>query len=54
MAALEQLDEDYKLNPITQPKLDVEAIELPDDGPDDVRDGRRGPARLPAARLQGA
>ena len=33
MAALEQLDEDYKLNPITQPKLDVEAIELPDEGP---------------------
>ena len=33
MACLEQLDEDYKLNPITQPELDVEAIELPDDGP---------------------
>ena len=33
MACLEQLDEDYKLNPISQPELDVEAIELPDDGP---------------------
>ncbi|HEX8201295.1 MAG TPA: trigger factor [Isosphaeraceae bacterium] len=33
MACLEQLDEDYKLNPIAQPKLDVEAIELPDEGP---------------------
>ena len=33
MASLEQIDEDYKLNPITQPKLDVEAIKLPDDGP---------------------
>ncbi|AGA26874.1 trigger factor [Singulisphaera acidiphila] len=33
MACLEQIDEDYKLNPITQPQLDVEAIELPDDGP---------------------
>ena len=33
MASLEQIDEDYKLNPITQPKLDVEAIALPDDGP---------------------
>jgi trigger factor len=33
MAALEQLDEDYQLNPITQPQLDVEAIELPDEGP---------------------
>jgi len=33
MAALEQLDEDYKLNPITQPNLDVETIELPDEGP---------------------
>jgi len=33
MASLEQIDEDHKLNPITQPDLDVEAIELPDDGP---------------------
>ena len=33
LAALEQLDEDYKLNPITQPDLDVASIELPDDGP---------------------
>ncbi len=33
MAALEQLDEDHKLNPITQPDLDIGAIELPDEGP---------------------
>jgi len=33
MTSLEQLDEDYKLNPISQPELDVAAIELPDDGP---------------------
>jgi trigger factor len=33
MAALEQLDKDYDLEPINQPKLDLEAIELPDDGP---------------------
>jgi trigger factor len=33
MAALEQLDADYKLNPISQPELDVQAIELPDEGP---------------------
>jgi len=33
VAALEQLDEEYKLNPITQPDLDPEAIELPDEGP---------------------
>src|SRR4051794_12616507 len=33
MAALEQLDEDYKLNPITQPDLDVKTIKLPDEGP---------------------
>jgi trigger factor len=33
MAALEQLDEDYKLNPITQPQLDVAAIAIPDEGP---------------------
>ena len=33
MSALEQLDEEYKLNPITQPNLDLEAIQLPEDGP---------------------
>jgi len=33
MAALEQLDSDYKLKPITPPKLDVAAITLPEDGP---------------------
>jgi trigger factor len=33
MECLEQIDEDYELNPIAQPKLDVEAIDLPDDGP---------------------
>jgi trigger factor len=33
MASLQQIDEDYNLNPITQPKLDLEAIVLPDDGP---------------------
>jgi trigger factor len=35
MASLEQLDEDYQLDPITQPQLDVAAIELPEDGPMD-------------------
>jgi len=29
MACMEQLDEDYKLNPISQPNFDVEAIDLP-------------------------
>ncbi len=33
MASLEQLDEEHKLNPISQPNLDIDAIELPDDGP---------------------
>jgi trigger factor len=33
MASLEQIDQDYDLNPIIQPKLDVEAIVLPEDGP---------------------
>ena len=33
MASLEQIDKDYELDPITQPKLDVAAIELPEDGP---------------------
>ena len=33
MSSLEQIDEDYKLEPITQPRLDVEAIEIPEKGP---------------------
>jgi trigger factor len=33
MSSLEQIDKDYKLEPITQPQLDVAAIELPEDGP---------------------
>ena len=33
MAAWNSSTTDYKLNPITQPELDVEAIELPEDGP---------------------
>jgi len=33
MASLEQIDADYKLNPIAQPQLDVETIELPEEGP---------------------
>jgi trigger factor len=33
MTALEQLDEDYDLDPIAPPSLDIEAIELPDEGP---------------------
>ena len=33
MSSLEQIDQDYKLEPITQPQLDVEAIEIPEKGP---------------------
>jgi trigger factor len=33
MSSLEQIDEDYKLDPITQPRLDVDAIEIPEKGP---------------------
>ncbi len=33
MSSLEQIDKDYELDPITQPQLDVAAIELPKDGP---------------------
>jgi trigger factor len=32
-SALEQLDSEYKLRPLTPPKLDVAAIALPDEGP---------------------
>jgi len=33
MACMEQLDEEYKLNPITQPNLDLEALDIPEHGP---------------------
>lgn len=33
MESLEQVDEEQKLNPITQPKLDLAAVELPEEGP---------------------
>src|SRR5262249_39432908 len=33
MSALGQIDKDYKLDPIVQPQLDVDAIELPEKGP---------------------
>ena len=33
MSSLEQIDADYKLEPITQPRLDVDAIEIPEKGP---------------------
>jgi trigger factor len=33
MSSLEQIDADFKLEPITQPQLDVQAIEIPDKGP---------------------
>src|SRR5262245_25309842 len=32
MSSLEQIDKEYQLDPITQPQLDLAAIELPDDG----------------------
>ena len=53
MASLEQLDEDYKLNPITQPQLDVAAIELPDDGPMDFEMEVEVRPDFAAAGLQG-
>jgi trigger factor len=33
MACMEQIDTDHKINPISQPELDVEALQIPDDGP---------------------
>jgi trigger factor len=33
MSSLEQIDEDYDIEPITQPRLDFEAIEIPEKGP---------------------
>jgi trigger factor len=32
MACMEQIDEDYKLNPISQPNLDLDAMDLPEEG----------------------
>ena len=31
--SLDQIDKDYKLEPIVQPRLDIDAIEIPDSGP---------------------
>jgi trigger factor len=33
MAALQQVDDDHKINPISRPELDLDAIELAPDGP---------------------
>ncbi len=33
MACMEQIDAEQKLNPISQPEIDVEALEIPDSGP---------------------
>ena len=33
MSSLDQIDKDYKLEPIVQPRLDIEAIEIPENGP---------------------
>jgi trigger factor len=33
MSSLDQIDKDYKLDPIVQPRLDIEAIEIPESGP---------------------
>lgn len=33
MACMEQIDSEQKLNPISQPELDVEALEIPETGP---------------------
>ena len=33
MSSLDQIDKEYKLEPIVQPKLDIEAIEIPENGP---------------------
>jgi len=33
MSSLEQIDQEHKLDPIVQPRLDVDAIELPEKGP---------------------
>jgi trigger factor len=33
MSSLEQIDKEYKLEPIVQPQLDIDAIEIPETGP---------------------
>ena len=33
MSSLDQIDKEYKLDPIVQPRLDIEAIEIPENGP---------------------
>ncbi len=33
MSSLDQIDKEYKLEPIVQPQLDIDAIEIPETGP---------------------
>ena len=33
MSSLDQIDKEYKLEPIVQPRLDIDAIEIPENGP---------------------
>jgi trigger factor len=33
MSSLDQIDKEYKLEPIVQPQLDIDAIEIPENGP---------------------
>jgi trigger factor len=33
MSSLDQIDKEYKLEPIVQPRLDIDAIEIPETGP---------------------
>ncbi len=54
MSSLEQIDEDYKLDPITQPRARRRRDRAPRKGPDEFRDGRRGSSPVRRAELQGA
>ena len=54
MSSLEQIDKDYKLEPIVQPRLDIEAIEIPESGPMSFEMDVEVRPQFEIAQLQGA
>ena len=53
LASLEQLAEEHDVAPLSPPNIDPAKIEIPKEGPFDLRVRRRGPAGVRPAQLQG-
>ena len=53
MDSMTQITEDKNFSAISEPDFDPSAIEVPDDGSDDLRVRSRSPARIRSARVEG-